>query len=78
MKLYSCCILSLVVLQVTSFSATVPTGKITAAASSTANVDKTMTGIDADGSFDPTEGENPALTRNNLGEVWNQQVSVLI
>lgn len=36
-----------------------------------------MIGIDAEGSFDPTEGENPALTRNNLGEVWNQQVSVL-
>ena len=38
-------------------------------------VDKTMKGIDAEGSFDPTEGDNPALARNNLGEVWNQQVS---
>lgn len=39
------------------------------------NVDKTMVGIDAEGSFDPTAGDNPALARNNNGEVWNQQVS---
>jgi len=45
----------------------------TAATSSTSNIDKTMEGIDAPGSFDPTDGESPALARNNLGEVWNQQ-----
>lgn len=38
-------------------------------------VDKTMEGIDAEGSFDPTTGSHPALQRNNLGEVWNEQVS---
>jgi hypothetical protein len=47
----------------------------TSAASSTNKIDKTMEGIDKPGSFDPTDGENPALARNNLGEVWNQQVS---
>jgi len=37
-------------------------------------VDKTMKGIDGDDSvFDPTGGPNPALTRNNNDEVWNQQ-----
>jgi len=40
-------------------------------------VDKTMNGIYAEGSFDPTTGDNPALARNNKGEVWNQQVSYL-
>lgn len=40
-------------------------------------VDKTMRGIDSDDStFDPTGGENPALARNNKGEVWNKQVSI--
>lgn len=39
-------------------------------------VDKTMEGIDSDpNTFDPTGGANPALTRNNKGEVWNLQVS---
>ena len=37
-------------------------------------VDKTLRGIDAEGSFDPTEGDNAALTRNNNDEVWNEQV----
>jgi hypothetical protein len=39
-------------------------------------VDKTMKGIASDpNTFDPTGGANPALTRNNKGEVWNLQVS---
>jgi hypothetical protein len=38
-------------------------------------VDKSMQGIDDAGSFDPTEGDNAALTRNNVGEVWVPQVS---
>ena len=41
-------------------------------------VDKTLTGIDAGAPhdvFEPTEGENPALTRNNNDEVWVTQVS---
>lgn len=37
-------------------------------------VDRSMKGIDAEGSFDPTEGDGAALTRNNKGEVWNLQV----
>ena len=40
-------------------------------------VDKTLRGIDAEGSFDPTEGDNAALTRNNNDEVWNQQVRTI-
>merc|ERR1719463_663643 len=36
-------------------------------------VDKSMKGIDQAGSFDPTEGKSAALSRNNKGEVWNQQ-----
>lgn len=45
-------------------------------ASATTNVDKTMKGIDSDaGAFDPTAGENSALTRNNNDEVWVKQVS---
>ncbi len=47
------------------------------AGSLTNKIDKSMEGIDAPGSFDPTDGESPALARNNLGEVWNQQVSFI-
>lgn len=49
-------------------TATRPTG-------STDAVDKSMEGIDNDpDAFDPTEGDSPALTRNNNGDVWVQQV----
>jgi hypothetical protein len=41
-------------------------------------VDKTMTGIDKEGSFDPTEGDNPALQRNNQDEVWVPQVRTYV
>jgi len=37
------------------------------------SVDKTLKGIDNPGSYDPTEGNSAALSRNNRGEVWNQQ-----
>jgi hypothetical protein len=39
-------------------------------------VDRSMKGIDDDvaNAFDPTTGENPALTRNNKDEVWVPQV----
>jgi hypothetical protein len=40
-------------------------------------VDKSLKGIDAEGSYDPVAGENAALTRNNNDEVWVQQVSLL-
>eukprot|EP00957_Ditylum_brightwellii_P096619 7358831-Ditylum_brightwellii.AAC.1 len=36
-------------------------------------VDYSMKGIDAEGSFDPTTGENPALIRNNNDGVWVSQ-----
>lgn len=38
------------------------------------SVDRSMKGIDDKGAFDPTQGENPALTRNNNDEVWVKQV----
>lgn len=39
------------------------------------NIDKSLDGIDGDSSaFDPTEGDHPALTRNNNDEVWVSQV----
>ena len=75
MKLYSC-ILALVL--ASNASAFNPTFGGRMPSSSLRAVDKTMKGIDADGSFDPTEGEHPALARNNLGEVWNQQVSSVV
>lgn len=37
-------------------------------------VDKSLRGIDAEGSYDPVAGDNGALTRNNNDEVWVQQV----
>ena len=38
-------------------------------------VDKTMQGIDKDAdTFDPTEGDSPAMFRNNNDEVWVKQV----
>jgi hypothetical protein len=38
-------------------------------------VDKRLEGIDSDpNTFDPTEGESPALFRNNNDEVWVKQV----
>lgn len=55
-----------------AFSATVPRST----APNLEPVDRTMEGIDAEGAFDPTEGENPALTRNNNDEVWVSQVSM--
>jgi len=36
-------------------------------------VDKSMQGIDSNPTFDPTEGDGAALSRNNKGEVWNKQ-----
>ena len=40
-------------------------------------IDKSLRGIDAEGSYDPTVGEKAALTRNNNDEVWVQQVKFL-
>ena len=85
MKLYAA-ILSLACLasQAAAFSAVAPNTPAKAAAAangggpSTEPIDRTMKGIDAQGSFDPTSGENPALKRNNKDEVWVDQVSYSI
>jgi hypothetical protein len=57
-----------------AFSAVAP--KTAGTTPSFESVDRSMKGIDSDNSaaFDPTEGENAALTRNNKGEVWVSQV----
>lgn len=81
MKFYTA-ILSLACLasSAAAFSAVAPNtpGKAAVAnggGPSTDPIDRTMKGIDAKGSFDPTTGENPALKRNNNDEVWVDQVS---
>jgi hypothetical protein len=54
-----------------AFSAVAPKSS----AAKTGSIDKTLQNVDADADvFDPTSGENPALTRNNNDEVWVQQV----
>jgi hypothetical protein len=54
-----------------AFSAVAPKSAVAKAGS----VDKTLQSVDADANvFDPTSGENPALTRNNNDEVWVPQV----
>jgi hypothetical protein len=63
----------------TAFSAVAPNSVTTTPASSSTNpafdvVDKTLTGIDAAGSFDPTDGDYAAVQRNNKDEVWVNQV----
>ncbi|MGK3735669.1 MAG: hypothetical protein ACI8RD_001054 [Bacillariaceae sp.] len=64
-----------------AFSAVAPpsAGSTTGNGSESLNpdsIDKTMRGIDDESGFDfdPVAGENPALTRNNNGEVWVPQV----
>ena len=54
---------------VSAFSAVAPQKTVAAG-----SIDRTMEGIDAADAFDPAEGENSALTRNNKGEVWVSQV----
>jgi hypothetical protein len=54
-----------------AFSAVAPKKASTPAT----NIDRTMKGIDESTDFDPTAGDNAALTRNNKGEVWVPQVS---
>jgi hypothetical protein len=64
-------LLSLVASGASAFSAVAPNR---AGPVAKGEVDRTMQGIDAAGAFDPTAGENPALTRNNKDEVWVPQV----
>lgn len=60
---------------VAAFSAVAPNR---AGAVAKGSVDRSMKGIDEKGSFDPTQGENAALTRNNKDEVWVPQVRYLV
>ena len=71
MKFYTTAILSLACLASHAAAFSAVSRPVT---TPTTNIDKTMEGIDAPGSFDPTEGDNPALKRNNNDEVWVDQV----
>lgn len=84
MKLYSSVFLAAVATSVllltenvSAFSAVAPKSTTPATGSKLPNldpVDKTLDGIDAEGSFDPTDGDNAAIQRNNKDEVWVPQV----
>jgi len=67
MKFYTALALALLAGNASAFSAVAPKSSTPAAASggNLEPVDKTMQGIDKAGSFDPTEGDSPALKRNN-------------
>ena len=71
MKFLSAALLLASLTGVSAFSAVAPEKKAPVSAGS---IDRTMEGIDAADAFDPTEGDNSALTRNNNGEVWVSQV----
>jgi len=59
---------------VSAFSAVAPkTSVVTSATGSSEPIDKSMRGIDDESAFDPLEGENPALIRNNNDQVWVSQ-----
>jgi hypothetical protein len=79
MKFYTALWL-LTVGQASAFSAVAPSKSSASATGGGASmdpVDRSMQGIDADAdAFDPTEGDSPALTRNNNDEVWVAQVSL--
>ena len=78
MKFFSSLIVALLAGNAAGFSAVAPkpsTPAASDAAPSLEPIDKSMTGIDAPGSFDPTEGDSPALKRNNNDGVWVEQVS---
>ena len=72
MKFYTAILLASFAATASAFSAVVPTNG--GASVGTDAIDKSMRGIDAEGSFDPTEGDNSALTRNNNDQVWVPQV----
>ena len=74
MKFCTALILASLVNGVAAFSAVAPASS-GASTGSPDPVDKSMRGIDSDeGTFDPTAGENPAVTRNNNDKVWVSQV----
>lgn len=77
MKFYTAFAFALLAGNAAGFSAVAP-GKTASTSASTGPssepIDKTMRSIDNEPGFDPAEGENAALKRNNMGEVWNEQV----
>ena len=73
MKFYAALLL-LTVGQASAFSAVAPPKASTSVMGGAEPIDPSMKGIDAEGSFDPTEGANPALKRNNNDGVWVSQV----
>lgn len=74
MKFITALTLSSIFAGASAFSAVAPSN-----VGSTQPVDKSLKGIDsAEGVFDPTSGDNAALTRNNKDEVWVPQVRNMI
>lgn len=80
-------ILSCLTSHAAAFSAVAPPSSSSAASTGSPDpVDRSMRGIDDqtatntdDGPiFDPTEGDNPALIRNNNDQVWVPQVRLYV
>lgn len=77
MKFYTALILASFVNGIAAFSAVAPASS-GASTGNTDPVDRSMRGIDkAEGTFDPTAGENAALKRNNQDQVWVPQVRLI-
>eukprot|EP00977_Amphora_coffeiformis_P013625 scaffold3608_cov183-Amphora_coffeaeformis.AAC.12 len=74
MKFYAALLL-LTIGQASAFSAVAPPKTSTPVSGGNSEpIDRSMKGIDSDPSaFDPTEGDSPALKRNNKDEVWVPQ-----
>lgn len=73
MKFTTALILASMATTASAFSAVAPSSS-GASLGNTDPVDKSLRGIDGDDStFDPTEGDNAALTRNNNDQVWVPQ-----
>jgi len=71
---FTALLLTCFVASASAFSAVAP--KAGAGAVKKGDIDRSMKGIDEKGSFDPVEGENAALKRNNKNQVWVPQVSI--
>mmetsp|Transcript_16470 Transcript_16470/g.46786 ORF Transcript_16470/g.46786 Transcript_16470/m.46786 type:complete len:399 (+) Transcript_16470:67-1263(+) len=73
MKFYTALLLASFANSVAAFSAVAPTSSVPATGNPEP-VDRSMKGIDNDpNTFDPTEGDSPALIRNNKDQVWVPQ-----
>jgi hypothetical protein len=74
MKFHAALLLFLTAGKAFAFSAVAPPSTNVPVAGGAEPIDRTMNGIDAAGAFDPTDGDSPAVARNNNDEVWVQQV----